>query len=51
MFTTYIGTGHTIDIKTTYTIIVFFNIIKDPLRFVPEFFGELVETIVSMKRV
>ena len=27
-FTTYIGTGHSIDLKTTFTVLTFFNIIK-----------------------
>ena len=32
VFSTYIGTGHYIDLQTAFTVIVFFGLIKDPLR-------------------
>ncbi|CDW87468.1 abc transporter [Stylonychia lemnae] len=51
VFTTYIGYGGKLDLKTTFTILTFFNLIKEPLRSVPLFFGELAETLVSMRRI
>jgi ABC-type bacteriocin/lantibiotic exporter with double-glycine peptidase domain len=32
VFSTYIGTGHRLDLATAFTCLVFFDIIKDPIR-------------------
>jgi len=50
-FSAYIGTGHTIDIATAYTLITVFNLISQPLRMLPMFIGNCVEFSVSMRRI
>ena len=35
VFSTYIGTGHPIDLATSFSVLVFFDLIKDPMRQLP----------------
>lgn len=43
VLSTYIGTGHTIDLPTTFTVLVFFNMIQGPIRQLPMFLGQFIE--------
>jgi ATP-binding cassette, subfamily C (CFTR/MRP), member 1 len=51
VFSTYIGTGHTLDLPTAVTILVLFNMMKGPLISLPMFFSDLIDLLVSMKRI
>ena len=51
VFTTYIGTGHTLDLPTAVTCLVLFNLMKRPLIQVPMFVTNILNLKVSMKRV
>jgi len=51
VFSTYIGTGHTLDLPTATTILVLFNLMKEPLISLPMFCSDLIDLIVSMKRI
>lgn len=51
VLSTYIGTNHTIDLPTTFTVLVFFNMIQGPIRQLPLFLGEFIEFQVSMRRI
>ena len=50
-FTTYIGTGGVINLANAFTVLVFFNMIRDPLRAFPDFITLVIDMIVSMKRI
>lgn len=39
VFGTYIGMGYTLDLGVAYTVMTVFNLIKDPLRWLPLFIG------------
>ena len=51
VFSTYIGTGHYIDLQTAFTVMIFFGLIQDPLRQFPLFISSLLQLVVSMKRI
>jgi ABC-type multidrug transport system fused ATPase/permease subunit len=51
VFSTYIGTGHQINLATSFSVLVFFDIIKEPLRQFPLFLSSFVQMMVSMKRI
>jgi ABC-type multidrug transport system fused ATPase/permease subunit len=51
VFSTYIGLGHKIDLATSFSVLVFFDIIKEPLRQLPLFLSFYLQMIVSMKRI
>lgn len=51
VFTTYIGTGHQIDLASAFTVLVFFDLIKEPLRQLPLFVSQFIQLVVSMKRI
>jgi ATP-binding cassette subfamily C (CFTR/MRP) protein 1 len=51
VFTTYIGTGHVLDLPTAVTCLVLFNLMKRPLIQVPMFVTNILNLKVSMKRV
>ena len=50
-FATYIGTGHTLDFNVAVAALVIFNLMQGPLIQVPFFFSEVINLIVSMKRI
>ena len=50
-FSTYIGIGNTLDFNTAVSALVLFNLMKDPMISIPMFFSDLVECIVSLKRI
>lgn len=47
----YIGFGNTIDLATVYTVITLFNVLRGPVSMLPWFMGQLIEFLVSMKRI
>jgi len=51
VFSVYIGFGNTLELSVAYTAMTFFAIIKGPLRFLPSFVGQLIEFLISMKRI
>ena len=51
VFATYIGTGHTLDLATAVTCLVLFNLMKEPLIGLPMFVTDMIEMVVSMKRM
>jgi ABC-type multidrug transport system fused ATPase/permease subunit len=51
VFATYIGTGHYIDLGTAFSVLVFFELIKDPMRSLPYFISSFIELLVSMRRI
>ena len=51
VFSTYIGTGHNIDLATVFSVIVFFDLIKEPLRSLPLFLSSVIQFQVAMRRV
>ena len=42
VFSTYIGTGHDIDLATAFTVLILFDLIKNPLRQLPLFFSSFI---------
>ena len=50
-FSTFIGIGNTLDFNTAVAALVLFNLMRDPMISIPMFFSDLVECIVSMKRI
>ena len=50
-FSTFIGIGNTLDFNTAVSALVLFNLMKDPMISIPMFFSDLVECIVSLKRI
>eukprot|EP00347_Sterkiella_histriomuscorum_P019725 403340529 len=51
VFSTYIGMGNTLELSVAYTITTIFNLIKQPLLWLPIFIGLVIEFTVSMKRI
>jgi len=51
VFSTYIGTGHYIDLSKAFTVLIFFELIKNPLRSLPMFVSFFVQFLVSMRRL
>ena len=51
VFTTYIGTGHSIDLASAFTILIYFNMIKEPMAQLPLFMTRFVQLLVSMRRI
>lgn len=50
-FSFFIGAGNTLSISIGYTVLVVFNLIKDPIRELPMSIGFAIEFLVSMKRI
>lgn len=50
-FSTYIGTGHVLDFNVAAAALIIFNMMQGPLIQVPFFFSEIINLIVSMKRI
>ena len=51
LFSVYIGLGNTLDLDIAFTVMALLNIIKAPLRAMPQFVGQLIEFQVSMGRI
>lgn len=51
IFSFYIGFGGTLSLDVAFTVITILNLIKDPLRALPLFIGQLIEFRVSMRRI
>ena len=51
VFSTYIGIGHSIDLATAFSVIIFFDLIIEPMINFPMFISSYVDFRVSMKRV
>lgn len=51
VFSFYIGFGNTLRLDIAFTVIAILNLIKDPLRALPLFVGQLIEFRVSMRRI
>ena len=50
-FATYIATGHYLEYETAVASLVLFNLMRGPLIQAPVFFGDLVQLMVSMRRI
>jgi hypothetical protein len=42
VFATYIGTGHYIDLSTAFSVLIFFDLIKEPMRQLPTFISSTI---------
>ena len=51
VFSIYIGTGHTIDLATAFSVIIFFDLIIDPMINFPLMISSFVDFSVSMARI
>ena len=51
VFSFYIGFGGTLELDVAYTVIAILAMIKDPLRALPLFLGQLIEFRVAMRRI
>ena len=51
VFAFYIGFGGTLRLDIAYMVITILGLIKDPLRSLPLFMGQLIEFKVSMRRI
>jgi len=51
VFTTYIGTGHTLSLSDAITVLVIFDLIRAPLRAVPMFLADISQLVVSLRRI
>ena len=50
-FAIFIGIGHTLSPSLTYSVILLFNILKDPLKFMPIMVNIFLEAFMSVKRI
>ena len=50
-FTTFIGTGHTLDSDIAVASLVVFSLMQGPLIELPFFFSSLINLAVSMRRI
>ena len=50
-FSAFVGTGHTLDFNVAAAALIIFNLMQGPLIQVPFFFSEIINLIVSMKRI
>ena len=51
IFSFYIGFGNTLELDVAFTIMTILNLIKAPLRSLPDFIGNFLEFQVSMTRI
>lgn len=51
IFSVYIGTGNTLNIENAFTVMTILNLLQDPLRTLPLFIGQMIEFLISMKRI
>jgi len=51
VFAVYIGLGNTLDLSIAFTVLTILDLIKEPLRTLPNFVGSCIEFQVSMSRI
>ena len=51
VFAVYCGTGHQLDIGMAFAVLTILNLIKEPLRSLPMFIGQVMEFSVAMNRI
>jgi hypothetical protein len=51
IFSVYIGTGNTLNIENAFTVMTILNLLQDPLRTLPLFIGQMIEFLISMRRI
>ena len=51
VFSVFIGTGHKIDLATAFSVIIFFDLIIDPMINFPLMISSFVDFNVSMTRI
>ena len=51
VLTTYIGTGHYINLSNAFTVLVFFDLIRYPIRSLPMIYPAWLEMLVSLNRI
>ena len=51
IFSVYIGVGNTLNLQNAFTVMTILNLLQDPLRTLPLFIGQMIEFLVSMKRI
>jgi ABC-type multidrug transport system fused ATPase/permease subunit len=51
VFSVYIGSGHPLALGMAYTVMTCFNLLKEPMRYLPWFIGQFVELLISLKRI
>ena len=50
-FGLYLGTGNVLSPSLTYTVILVFNLLKDPLKFVPVIISIILDCIIALRRI
>ena len=50
-FSTFIGLGNTLDFNLAVASLVLFNLMKEPMISIPMFFSDIIELVVSMRRI
>lgn len=50
-FAIYIGSGYTLTPSVTYSVILLFSILSNPLKFVPIIVNLFIEAFMSVKRI
>ena len=50
-FSTYIGLGNTITLANAFAVLVFFNMLREPIWAVPDFLTLIADMLVSMNRI
>jgi len=51
VFSVFIGTGHKIDLATSFSVIIFFDLIIEPMLSLPHIISSFFEFSVSMARI
>lgn len=51
VFATYIGNDHYISLSTAFSVLIFFDLIKEPMRQLPTFISSFIQLLVSMRRI
>ena len=51
VFSVYIGLGESLSLQTAFTVLTVLDLIKSPLRTLPNFVGSLIEFQVAMTRI
>ena len=50
-FSAYIGLGNTLDLNLAVAALILFNLMEEPMIEIPMFFSDLIELLVSMRRI
>ncbi len=50
-FAVFVGTGHRLEPSLTYTVVLVFNILKEPLKMLPSIIGLGLELSIAMSRI